>query len=333
MQETTSTPPAPEIRAPRVLDRYAILNTEEEETFDRLARLASHTTQMPIALVSLQDGDRQWFKAHIGLEARETPIEHSFCIHAVQQQDVFVVSDARADPRFAANPLVTGEPGIRFYAGAPLRMTDGSSIGTLCVIDSVPRTLHERERSILRDLAAIAAREIELTHAAITDPLTGAFNRRTMMMMVEKEIARFDRTQNPFTLAAFDLDHFKRVNDTYGHEAGDRVLSRFVKLAGEHLRQQDLLFRIGGEEFVMVLPETNEVAAEIALDRFRKQLEQTPIQTNAGPIYVTVSIGIAEATPQDTTVKTIGGRADEALYNAKHQGRNRIARFFDKTAQ
>ncbi len=314
--------PPPPIVPSRVLDQYNILDTDEEANFDGLARLASQMAQTPIALVSLLDGDRQWFKAHIGLEARETPIEYSFCTHAVQQNNVFVVGDAARDSRFTANPLVQGEPNIRFYAGAPLRMTDGLAVGTLCVIDRVPRAITDRECSMLQGLADIASREIELRRVAITDPLTGAFNRRSMMMMVQKELARFARSRSPFSLAAIDLDHFKRVNDIYGHEAGDAVLSRFVQL-----------FRMGGEEFLLLQPDTDEAAAEKAIERFRRSIEETQIGTPAGNVRITASIGITEVRDEEASVSTLVGRADQALYSAKRQGRNRALCFREERPQ
>jgi len=121
------------------LDRLRILDTPPEPQFDDLARLAATVCAAPIALISLLDRDRQWFKAHIGLQTRETPRGYAFCEHAIRQpEQVTIVSDATQDERFAANPLVTAAPRIRFYAGAPL-VSAGQALGTLCTIDSAPR--------------------------------------------------------------------------------------------------------------------------------------------------------------------------------------------------
>src|SRR3954464_4562014 len=148
------------------LHRYRILDTPEEEPFNRLAMLACDLLHTEIALVSLIDETRQWFKAHIGLEARQTPRGCAFCVPAIQgdPDQVFVVPDARLDPRFAANPLVTGEPHIRFYAGAPMRTPDGHALGTVCVISAPPRPagLSEAERRWLGALADLAVDELEL---------------------------------------------------------------------------------------------------------------------------------------------------------------------------
>src|SRR5271154_451461 len=130
-------PPKPENERERLdaLARYRVLDTPPEQAFDDLALLASQICGTPIALVSLVDADRQWFKARVNFAEAETAREIAFCAHAILGRDLFVVPDAAADRRFAANPMVTGEPGIRFYAGAPLLTEEGHALGTLCVMD------------------------------------------------------------------------------------------------------------------------------------------------------------------------------------------------------
>jgi diguanylate cyclase (GGDEF)-like protein/PAS domain S-box-containing protein len=160
-------PPFPTGEAERLaaLERLGILDTAPEERFDRLVRLAAAALDTPIALVSLIDETRQWFKARVGIDATETPREHAFCAHAIASDDEpFVVPDALHDARFAANPLVVGDPKIRFYAGAVLRDPTGHAMGTLCAIDRTPRDLSDAQRRLLRDLADLA--EHELAEAA-----------------------------------------------------------------------------------------------------------------------------------------------------------------------
>jgi excisionase family DNA binding protein len=137
-----------------------LIDTPAEVRFDRIVRLAAQVTGSPIALVSLLTSTRQWFKARVGIEARETPREWAFCSHAVLAPEAFVIEDAAADPRFRDNPLVQGEPRIRFYAGVPVRDRSGQALGTLCVIDREPRKLRTAELRALIDLADIASDEV-----------------------------------------------------------------------------------------------------------------------------------------------------------------------------
>lgn len=143
-----------------------ILDSSPDPRFDRLTGLASELLGVPIALVSLVDENRQWFKSKVGLEAQETPRDQAFCAHAILGEDPLVVADATEDPRFQDNPMVQGDPKIRFYAGVPLHSASSHSIGTLCVIDHKPKELSDRELRILKDLAAIATDELELHRIA-----------------------------------------------------------------------------------------------------------------------------------------------------------------------
>ncbi len=150
-----------ETRRIAALDRTGLLDSPPEPDFDALVAAAADRLAVPIALISLVDADRQWFKARVGLDATETPRAFAFCHHTIRTADLMVVPDATQDRRFAANPLVTGDPSIRFYAGAPVTAPDGARIGTLCVIDRVPREgLSGEEACALRDLAAAVSAEI-----------------------------------------------------------------------------------------------------------------------------------------------------------------------------
>jgi len=157
-------PPIPSDDQQRLarLRSYAILDTEPEQGFDELVQLAAHLFAAPMALVSLVDAERQWFKAKVGLEACETSRDVAFCAHAILEREPLVVTDARLDPRFAANELVTGASHIRFYVGAPLLAGSGSALGTLCVIDTVPRTASAESVAMLQKLAAMVVDRLEL---------------------------------------------------------------------------------------------------------------------------------------------------------------------------
>ncbi|MCA1856346.1 PAS domain S-box protein [Massilia oculi] len=153
--------PPDELDRLSMLDALHLLDTPPEPVFDRVTRLAGRLLGVPMALFSLVDADRQWFKSRVGLDVPETPREHAFCAHAIGVSAPLVVNDAREDPRFSDNPLVTGAPGIRFYAGVAIRTTAGLAIGTLCALDTRPRTLGAEEAQALADLAAILTKEVQ----------------------------------------------------------------------------------------------------------------------------------------------------------------------------
>jgi GAF domain-containing protein len=159
MATSSSTMEAARVAA---LDRYAILDSEPEQAFDDLVIVAAHVCRTPIAMLSLVDDHRQWFKSKVGVQVRETPKESSICAHAIQQKDLFIVGDTREDPRFRDSPLVVGEPRIRFYAGEPLVNEDGFALGTLCVVDREPRVLDEEQKEALKALGRLALRQMEL---------------------------------------------------------------------------------------------------------------------------------------------------------------------------
>ncbi len=146
----------------KVLWEYEVLDTVPEEVFDDLTELAAKICDAPIALISLVDEKRQWFKSKVGIDVSETPRDVSFCAHAITQPDLFIVPDATQDGRFANNPFVTSAPNIRFYAGAPLVTPDGHALGTLCVLDKVPRELRPEQKQALRILARHVVTQLEL---------------------------------------------------------------------------------------------------------------------------------------------------------------------------
>jgi GAF domain-containing protein len=144
------------------LDRYAILDTEPEDAFDALVVLAAYVCKTPMAMLSLVDDHRQWFKSKVGVQIRETPRESSICAHAIKQSELFIVPDTQEDERFRESPLVVDEPHIRFYAGAPLINEEGFALGTLCVVDRQPRVLDEEQKEALSALRKLAVGQMEL---------------------------------------------------------------------------------------------------------------------------------------------------------------------------
>lgn len=253
------------------LYRYDILDTEPEEAFERITRLVKSVLQMPMAVVSLVDRDRQWFKSRQGVGASETRRDISFCTHAIKDTQPLIVPDALADPRFAESPIVLGDPHIRFYAGVPLRTRDGYNLGALCSMDTKARVLSCEQLDLLQDLAQLVVDELELRLLASTDSLTGAMSRRAFIDQARSDIARADRHGAPLSCAILDIDHFKTINDTYGHAVGDLVLRRVAAVCAAELRVSDYLGRIGGEEFAMILPETPLIGAAEIADGFARR--------------------------------------------------------------
>lgn len=192
----TSTPMTNEAARVAALQRYAILDTEPEQAFDDLVLLASFICKTPIALISLVDEDRQWFKSKVGLSVSETPREIAFCAKAIQQSDVFVVPDTLKDERFRNNPLVVSEPNIRFYAGAPLINEEGHALGTICVIDQTPRELGPDQQAALQALSRLVLAQLEfrrnlmLLKEALSDRTKEEHERQKELVKVQQALLR-----------------------------------------------------------------------------------------------------------------------------------------------
>ena len=238
-------PPTPENEQARLeaLRRYGILDTPPEEPFDRLTRLASSMLGTPVALISLTDDTRQWFKSARGLEITSTPRDLAFCEHAIQSDDVFVVADATCDERFADNPLVAGSPGIRFYAAAPLTTSDGHRLGTLCVIDHEerPAGLTPFQQQQLRDLAALVVDQLELRRSTA--------ELKTRLEELEKSEQRYRLLfrNNPQPMWVYDsetlafLDVNAASETMYGYSRDDFLASTILDIRpkedADHVRE------------------------------------------------------------------------------------------------
>lgn len=460
----------------KCLHDLEILDSGPEESFDRITRLASKLLNTPIAIISLVDENRQWFKSRIGLEPQETSRDVAFCHHTIQSSSPLAVEDTLMDARFANNPLVTGSPNIRAYLGVPLHVAGAWNVGTLCVIDQKPRKFTSDETSILVDLASLVVdlleqrfvsnsyseaetrfrditnkvpdaifryvihpdgsdsieflneacvdlweytmaqlnddptpiwalthdedlagmqasvqtsaeelslwshrwriitptgvckwlhgrgtprplrdgsiswytvitdvsesvlREEELQstvkalkrskraaqHNALHDSLTGLPNRRCLDEKLARRVATSEAKSSIYVLQV-DIDHFKEINDTLGHGAGDEALCKTATKLRNCTRKDDLVFRVGGDEFVILCGagttqfQANTIAARI-LEKTRQVVE-----VEDKSCRLTVSVGIAAAKAAD--VGSLLTDADIALYHAKRTGRNRRIHF------
>ncbi|PJG59503.1 sensor domain-containing diguanylate cyclase [Aeromonas cavernicola] len=301
------------------LRRLAILDSSAEERFDRITRMARNMFGVPIALISLVDENRQWFKSCCGLPVLETPRDISFCGHAILGDSLFVVEDATQDPRFADNPLVTDAPFIRFYAGHPLEVGKGLKLGTLCLIDNKARSLNERDRLLLADLASMVESELCAIQLATLDELTGITNRRGFMLLAEKSLQYAYRAQHPSSLLFLDLNHFKAINDQFGHEIGDDALRNMAGLLCSVFRDADILARLGGDEFVVLLPGAGQQHKTHIQARVAQALEQ--FNANSGkPYQLACSLGMVDYNPvKPPHLETLLRLADEQMYMCKQQ--------------
>ncbi len=480
-----STPPIPDdqVSVDAEFERVAAVESLDlfggdlQPAYDEAVYLASLICGTPIGLVTVLDQNTQRFKAKIGTDLTGTLKEESFCIHAIQQRELFVVPDTLLDSRFRELPLVSQAPHLRFYAGIPTFTPEGAAVGTLCVADTVPRELTEEQKASLvmigrqvsslfrerrrilrlneilaekerieielrnsttlfqsfmdnspligfmknasgrmayynrafashfeitreawigrneyeffpadvakrlaeadhailqsdelavmetsipgpsgaehdwrtykfafvnaegeRFLAGLcheitteknAARELERYHAELrlanerlfelssTDPLTGCLNRRSLDEELENQFACFDRRYGFVSVLLIDIDDFKKINDTFGHEVGDQVLCHVATLLQKGARREDFVYRYGGEEFAILLPHTSKENAILLADRHRRSVEQV-----WSGCAVTVSIGVASRSLHVSTSSAVLRQADTALYRAKAQGKN-----------
>jgi diguanylate cyclase (GGDEF)-like protein len=298
-----------------------ILDTSPEERFDRLTRLAKRLFGVPIALISLVDADRQWFKSCQGLSASETSRDVSFCGHAILSDEVLMVPDATLDERFHDNPLVVGDPKIRFYAGCPLTVPNGSKLGTLCLIDQEPRELDEDDRKLLRDLARMAEQEIAAVQLATMDELTLLSNRRGFQALGQHALSLCARLSKPASMFFFDLDGFKTINDRFGHAEGDRALTSFGSLLMKTFRDSDVVGRLGGDEFVVLMTNSSAADSSIALQRLQHAVAEHNRTSQRG-YEIRFSAGVLAYEPaRHSSIDALLGEADALMYERKRAKR------------
>ena len=301
------------------LDRLDILDTPREEAFDRITRLIRDVLHVPIAIVSMIDGHRQWYKASEGTNAGEVERKDSFCRLTIEGHAPVIVPDATVDQRFASNKYVVGDPSIRFYAGIPLTTQNGQNIGTVCAVDFKPRKFSAEDLNILTSLAAIAMDEIELRNRVATDELTGVFSRRTFREEGARALGLAHRHKHPLSCIILDIDHFKTINDTHGHRAGDEVLFATANKCRKYMRQTDLLGRLGGEEFGVLLPHTDGRSAMRVAEKLRKGIQSLAVDVEGTTVLLTASFGVATLNGAIKDIDTLIANAE--LGALRSQGR------------
>lgn len=311
--------PKPENEGARLstLRSLNILDTEPEERFDRYTRLCTKLFNVPIALVSLVDSERQWFKSRQGVESQETDRRTSFCTRVVLDGAPLVVEDTFEDARFVQCPLVIKPPSVRFYAGYPLFHSDGVCLGSLCLMDNRPRSFPRCDLDALHDMATMVERELSAIHLATTCELTQMSNRRGFISLAHQVFSVCVREQIPLSLVFFDLNRFKAINDTYGHAEGDQALKHFAELLKESFRGSDLVARMGGDEFVALLTSTNASQAQEAVDRF--QIAVSEFNASSGKDYeLEFSEGAVSIIPDaEEQLDELLARADNLMYQNK----------------
>ncbi len=333
-----------ECRSIDALNRYELVDAPPEIALDDIAILASRICQTPMAAISFVDQDRQCFKSQVGLPMNEAPRDIAFCGPAILQSGLLVIPDAKADERFRDNPLVVGEPYIRFYAGAPLITPDGTALGSLCVMDSSARPLTAEQAEGLQALARQVTTLLELrrtqralAHAALHDALTGLPNRVLLTNRIEHCLARAkSRNGYLFAVLFLDLDRFKVINDSMDHSAGDKLLQKVAERLSGSVRSGDTVgrgshtvavARLGGDEFTVLLEDLR--AAQNAADVAQRLLNELakPMDIDGQEIVPTASIGVVIGTALAQSATQLLRDADAAMYRAKGAGGNRFVMF------
>jgi len=316
--------------------------TPLEERFERITRLARRALNVPIAAITVVQGDRQWFKSVAGWQVAELPMSNSLCAEVIREGKQMIVSDTLEDLYMMENPVVRGKPGIRFYAGVPLRDSEHKTVGTFFVMDVKPRKADAGFATTLADLGDMAQRElftVELSNAqsalvaklgearrqAMFDPLTRLWNRRGATDLLNSALKEADRHNHTLGICLADIDNFKQVNDQFGHQVGDQVLRRVAGSIVASVRPQDIVCRWGGEEFLVIVHDIDERGCVAIGERICAGMRELPIQTRDGLVPASISIGVAMRNRGDTvTSDQLIALADAALYRSKREGRDRV---------
>ena len=294
-----------------------LLDTEANEAFDRITRLASDVFDVPIALVSLVDERRQWFKSRVGLDIRETDRSSSFCTHTIALQDVMVVEDALADPRFRDNPQVTGEPHVRFYAGAPLRLASGHALGSLCIVDHQPRRFSHADRERLTDMAALVMAQIDLHQlAGRIDGVTRLPNRAQLGDDLEALCRDFPGERRVLMLMdVMGHAQLQAAVRALGIRPLEGTLREIAAKLRSALRPRTALYHVSETRFAFLAPDATRDEHDAAAARLVRTMRE-PFTSGGISVELEVQSGLVEFELQPDDAADVLRRATSAMHEA-----------------
>lgn len=338
-------PPKFEEQKSEILQRYQILCEDQSVGASCLADSIALALRTPYVIAALNRRYRSWYHCEHGYAGYPSPDLQSYFARMHLSQSQFEVADITEESFFLSHTEGLNLPEIKALAGVPLTDPNGKRFGTLCIADPNVREWTDAELTLLssfgqlvsndicmrsaaryavRDLVELEQEKCDLFELATIDPLTKALNRRAFMRFGERELNRFKRDNAGMSALMLDIDHFKQVNDIHGHAVGDRVLTKMVSVVANVVRQEDLIGRLGGEEFAVILVDSEANTAAKVADRIRQAIKQVKFPGDGGPFNVTVSIGVAEPFFMESSINEVLERADAALYRAKRSGRDRV---------
>jgi diguanylate cyclase (GGDEF)-like protein len=300
-----------------------LLDSASELRFDRYTSLVASVFGFPIVLVSLVDRERQWFKSRLGWNRTQCPRDISFCGHTINEESLLVVPDTYDDPRFAGNPLVAGEPYIRFYAGAVVRGPRGHALGTLCLLDHQPRYFDEEHRTRLRQFADLIENEIAHTahlnalkdaiaYSAYYDPLTRLPNRQLLMDRLDQLLKLAVTEHFQVALLLFNVTGLRLINQSLGTGGGDELLLQLAGRLQSHCPEGGSVARLQADEFVLVFPVKNESHRGSVTREIHEAL-QRPYHCGEQEHYLGVRIGGSLFTSQGESAEALVAQASAAI--------------------
>lgn len=335
--------PRPDDESERLksLAQLRVLDTSREERFDRITRLAARLFDAPVATIGFVDAERLWFKSSHGLALREVARDGAFCAHTILHDDLLVIADAKADPRWLSHPAVTGDPHIRFYMGHPILAHDGRRVGSFCVVDYRPHTVSPSDVQAFRDLAAWVQTELLLPRSRASqlevvfererldshprvDSITRFWRATAIREIFERELARAKHERQPVGVMLVGVDGVERSPEKTGRIRGDLVLAEVSHAVRMAVRPYDSLGRWGEREFLVVLPGADLARTAVAAERIRQARSLARVETSAGPVRATITIAVGSSSDDESvTVEELLAAVTESLRLAREGGGNR----------